>query len=73
MAELTEAQRKEAIESSVNVLDTREMFSRKVQQNGGLRRLLREVIGGDNKAFEEAVEFFKAEDGKKEFNVPTKE
>lgn len=57
----------EAIANSPNVIDTRDMFSRKIQENGGVRRLLEEVLNGSEEARLQAVEFFRAERGEKEF------
>lgn len=61
----------EAIEEAHNVIDTREMFSRKVQANGSARGLLEKVLKGDVEAIAQAQEFVKAENGEKEFEVPT--
>jgi hypothetical protein len=72
MAELNQEERDKAIEASSVVIDTREMFSRRVAKNGGVRRMLREVIQGNPIALAEAMEFFAAEDGEKEFHVPSK-
>ena len=72
MAKLSENARDAAIKGSPNVVDTREMFSARVQKNGGVRRLLRDVLAGDEEAIKQAEEFFLAEDGEKEFYVPTK-
>ena len=70
---LTEDQRDEAIKNSSNVVDTREMFAARVQKNGGVRRILRELMDGNPQALKDAEEFFAAEDGEKEFHVSTKE
>jgi hypothetical protein len=64
---LTEEQVDEAVESSENVIDTREMFARKVAENGGVRTMLRGLFEGDPEARERAAEFLAAEDGEKEF------
>lgn len=62
----------EAIEASPNVIDTQEMFGRKIQMNGGVRQMLRGVLEGDSEATFAALEFIRAEDGLKEFHVPAK-
>jgi hypothetical protein len=64
---LTDSERQEAIESASNVVDTREMFSKKMQQNGGARKLLRALYNGEEGAPEAVKEFLAAEDGTKEF------
>jgi hypothetical protein len=73
MTALSEEERMLAIAASANVVDTREMFSRKIQENGGVREMLRRLLDGDDAAREEAREFFKAENGRKEFYVTPKE
>jgi hypothetical protein len=71
-SKLPEAQLVAAIEASPNVVDTREMFARKTQENGGVRQMLKEILEGNQDAIERAHEFFAAENGEKEFYVPPK-
>lgn len=57
----------ELINTSPNVIDSREVFSRKIKDAGAARGLLERVIAGDMEAIELAKEFIKAENGEKEF------
>lgn len=65
--ELTDEQRSEAIAAAPNVVDTREMFARRVAKNGGTHALLRQLYADAPGAREAVKEFFEAEDGEKEF------
>jgi len=56
-----------AIAESANVLDTREMFARKVAKNGGTHQLLRDLYAGHPEARERVADFLAAEDGEKDF------
>jgi hypothetical protein len=62
----------EAIITTSNVIDTREMFARKVQKNGGVRSLLRSLYRDEPGAADAVAEFLAAEDGEKEFRVDDK-
>ena len=64
---LTKEQVDEAIASDSNVLDTREMFAKRVARNGGTHALLRALYKGEPGASEAVLEFLQAEDGEKEF------
>lgn len=64
---LTKEQVDEAIEASPDVLDTRELFGRKIAENGAARGLLEKVLAGDVAAIEQANEFLQAERGEKKF------
>ena len=62
----------EAIKAAPNVVDTRSMFARRTQENGGVRAMLRAIVEGSpdaDEAVERAKEFFAAEDGTKKFDV----
>ena len=72
VAKLSTEDLDKAITLSENVIDTREMFGRKVQANGSARGLLEKVLAGDEAAILQATEFVKAERGEKEFEVPPK-
>lgn len=56
-----------AIKASPNVIDTREMFSRRVQESGGVRSMLRSLYYDEPGAADKVREFLEAEDGTKEF------
>jgi hypothetical protein len=72
-SKLTATQIDESIQLSANIVDTREMFSRKVQDNGSARGLLEQVLSGDQASILLATEFIRAQKGEKEFGeVPTK-
>lgn len=71
-AKLSQKELDDAVTKSENVIDTREMFSRKVQANGSARGLLEKVLNREGPAIELAREFLKAERGEKDFEVPTK-
>ena len=60
------------IEGAKNILDKRDVFARKIRDNGAARGLLEKVMTGDEKAIALAYEFLRAEKGEKEFDVPTK-
>lgn len=60
------------IENNSVVVDRRDVFSRKIQENGASQGLLRRVLQGDQEAIGLALELVKADDGEKEFYVPTK-
>lgn len=58
----------EAIEASDGVvIDRREDFARRVQANGGVRKMLRSLFNGEPDAHDRVAEFFAAEDGEKPF------
>ena len=61
------------IEEAPNIIDRRDLFSRKVQENGSARGLLEKVLLGDKKAIILARELVDADNGKKEFYVPPKD
>jgi len=61
-----------AINAAPNVVDTRAMFSKRMQENGGVRAMLRAIVEerpDADEAVERAKEFFAAEDGMKKFDV----
>jgi len=65
---LSEDDRNAAVEAAANVVDTREMFSRRVAKNGGTQRLLRDLYE-DKPGAQQAVQaFFDAEDGVTKFD-----
>jgi hypothetical protein len=66
-SKLTADQVDEAVQNSPKIIDTREMFARKVQDNGSARGLLEQVLSGDQAAILLATEFVRAEKGEKEF------
>jgi hypothetical protein len=57
--------------ASNNVLDRRDIFSKKIQTNGGARGLLERILEGDVTAIPLARELLEADKGEKEFYVPT--
>jgi hypothetical protein len=67
-AQLTDEQRETAMQATPNIVDTREMFSRRVQKNGGTQKLLRDLYEGRPGASDAVKEFFDAEDGKTKFS-----
>lgn len=67
---LTPEQIDVAVTESPNVLDRRDVFSRKIQSNGAARGLLERVMEGDTEAMALAAEFLQAEKGEKQFYVP---
>lgn len=64
---LSKNQVTEAIQSSDNVVDRRDEFSRKIQANGAARGLLERVLAGDEEARHLAHELIAADNGEKEF------
>ena len=65
---LTPEQIEQAVKGSPEtVIDTREMFARKIQKNGGTRALLRGLYNNEPGVADKVREFFEAEDGDKEF------
>jgi len=65
---LSEADKDAAIAASPGVVDTREMFARRVAKNGGTHKLLRDLFDGKSDAHDRVAEFLAAEDGEKEFS-----
>lgn len=65
----------EVIAEAKNVVDRRDVFARKIQQNGAARGLLEKLVRCPPEQTLEvlqlAEEFLQAEEGKKEFYVPT--
>lgn len=68
---LTVDELESAIDASNNVIDRRDVFSRKIQKNGAARGLLERVLAGDKDAVDMARELIAADNGKKEFHVQT--
>lgn len=64
---LTPEQVDSSIEESPHVLDRRDVFARKIQENGAARGLLRRVLDGDTEAAVMALELFAADDGETKF------
>lgn len=69
---LTEVEIAEAVEASPNVIDRRDVFSKKIQDNGGARGLLERILNGDLAALPLAQELIDADNGDKEFYEPSK-
>ena len=67
---LTTQQVDEAMKATPNVIDRREDFGRRIQLNGGTRKLLQELFDGEPGARVRVEEFLSAENGIKKFDEP---